>query len=360
MALPGEEESTHELLNAQTLVWNHIFKFMFPMSLKCAIELNIPEIIKNHGKPMTLSELTTALPINKAKSHYIHRMMRVLVHSKFFMKVAVNYENEQNEGYWLTPSSRLLLKDSALSIAPLFLLIHNPILMKPCSSISEWFTDDRVTAFETAHGLKFWEQAKEDSSLTKLFYEAMAGDSRFVSQVILKDCKKLFSGVGSLVDVGGGTGNMAKAIADAFPEMKCTVLDLPQVVSGLEGSSNLNYVGGDMFEAIPTADVVLLKWLLHDWDDEACIKVLKNCREVIPAGKEKGGKVIIIDIVLGYNNENDMVKEDQLLWDIAMMVYLNGKERSEKEWKQLFLDAGFSSYNITPILGVRSIIEVYP
>ncbi|KZV52041.1 trans-resveratrol di-O-methyltransferase-like [Dorcoceras hygrometricum] len=152
---------------------------------------------------------------------------------------------------------------------------------------------------------------------------------------------------------------MAKAIADSFPEMKCTVLDLPHVVSGLKGSSNLNYVAGDMFESIPTADVVLLKWILHDWNDEACIKILKKCREVIP-GKEKGGKVIIIDIVLGHNEENNIVTEDQLYYDILMMIYLNGKERNEKEWKQLFLDAGFSSYNITPALGVRSIIEVYP
>ncbi|XP_073119538.1 trans-resveratrol di-O-methyltransferase-like [Henckelia pumila] len=363
MALPCEEEySTHELLNAHAQVWNQIFKFILPMSLKCAIELNIPDIIKNHGKPMTLSELIGVLPINKAKSHYIHRLMRVLVHSKFFNKVYIEGENERNEGYWLTPSSNLLLKDSPLCVAPLVLLVLDPVLMNPCNNISEWLADDRITAFETAHGVTFWEKAKTVTSLNELFNEAMAGDARFVSGLVLKDCDKLFEGVESLVDVGGGTGMMAKAIADAFPEMKCTVLDLPHVVSGLEGScSNLNYVGGDMFEAIPAADVVLLKWILHDWKDEDCIKILRNCREVIPE-KKKGGKVIVIDIVLGYNeeDEDDTVKEDQIFYDIAMMVFVNGKERSEKEWEKLFLDAGFSSYKITPTLGVRSIIEVFP
>ncbi|KZV24379.1 trans-resveratrol di-O-methyltransferase [Dorcoceras hygrometricum] len=360
MALPaGEGEYTNELVNAHALVWNHIFSYMLPMSLKCAVELNIPDIIKGHGKPMTLSELTSALPINKAKSHYVHRIMRVLVHSKFFKKVDVEDGSERNEGYCLTPASTLLLKDSPLCVAHFLPLALDPYLMKSCSSISEWFADDCGTAFETMHGLKFWEKAKEDSSLNEVFNEAMASDARFMSQVILKDCKKLFAGVESLVDVAGGTGTMAKAIADAFPEMKCTVLDLPHVVSGLKGSSNLNYVAGDMFESIPTADVVLLKSILHNWDDEACIKILKKCREVIPA-KENGGKLIVIDMVLGYNEENNIVTEDQLYSDIVMMVYLNGKERNEKEWKQLFLDAGFSSYNITPALGVRSIIEVYP
>ncbi|XP_075477634.1 trans-resveratrol di-O-methyltransferase-like [Primulina tabacum] len=187
----------------------------------------------------------------------------------------------------------------------------------------------------------------------------MEADTRFLSHVMLKDCEKLFEGVESLVDVGGGTGTMAKAIADAFPEMKCTVLDLPHVVSGLKGVSNLIYVGGDIFEAIPAADVVLLKWILHNWNDEACIKILKKCREAIPE-KENGGKVIVIDIVLGYNEEDVTMKEDQLFQDMTMMLYLNGKERSEKEWEIVFIDVGFSSYKITPALDVRSIIEVYP
>ncbi|XP_073026544.1 eugenol O-methyltransferase-like [Primulina eburnea] len=308
---------------------------------------------------MTLAELISALPINKAKSHCVHRIMRVLVHSKFFIKVDTKDENKKNEGYWLTPSSNLLLKDSPLCVAPFLLAVLDPNLMGACYYISEWLADDHATPFETTYGFMFWEKAKTANSLNELFNEAMACDSRFVSHVMLKDCGKLFEGVESLVDVGGGTGTMAKAIADAFPEMKCTVLILPHVVSGLEGFGNLNYVGGDMFAEIPTTDVVLLKWILHDWNDKDCIKILQKCKDAI-LGKERRGKVVIIDIVLGYNEENDTVKEDQLFFDVAIMVDLNGKERSEREWEKLFLDAGFSSYKITPALGVRSIIEVYP
>lgn len=69
----------------------------------------------------------------------------------------------------------------------------------------------------------------------------------------------MFEGVSSLVDVGGGTGKVAKAIADAFPNMKCTVFDLPHVVAGLQDTENLNYLGGDMFVAIPPAGAILLK-----------------------------------------------------------------------------------------------------
>jgi methylase of polypeptide subunit release factors len=77
--------------------------------------------------------------------------------------------------------------------------------------------------------------------------------------VLINECKEVFEGLGSLVDVGGGTGTVAKSIAEAFPHLDCTVFDLPHVVADLQGSENLKYVGGDMFEAIPPADGIVLK-----------------------------------------------------------------------------------------------------
>ena len=86
----------------------------------------------------------------------------------------------------------------------------------------------------------------------------MASDSRLMSLVV-KDYKPIFEGLGSLVDVGGGTGTVAKIISEAFPHMKCTVFDLPHVVANLKDSQNLKYVGGDMFQSIPSADAILFK-----------------------------------------------------------------------------------------------------
>ncbi|KAF5198424.1 Myricetin o-methyltransferase [Thalictrum thalictroides] len=114
-----------------------------------------------------------------------------------------------------------------------------------------------------------------------------------------------------------------------------------------------------MFESIPSADIILLKWILHDWSDEECVKILKKCSEAIPS-KDKGGKVIIIDIVIQEDNGKYESTESQLCLDILMMVVLTGKERTETEWKKLILEAGFTSYKITHALGLRSIIEVFP
>nr|POE80743.1 trans-resveratrol di-o-methyltransferase [Quercus suber] len=154
----------------------------------------------------------------------------------------------------------------------------------------------------------------------------MASDS-LLMKLVIKDYKPIFKGLGSLVDVGGGTGTMARIISETFPHMKCTGLDLPHVAK-LPDSKNLKYVGGDIFQYIPPADAILFKWILHNWSDEECVNVLKNCKEAIM------GKV--------------------------MMVLLPGKERSQKEWEKLFLEAGFSHYKIVSSFGMRSLIEVYP
>ncbi|KAL0302088.1 UNVERIFIED_CONTAM: 8-hydroxyquercetin 8-O-methyltransferase [Sesamum angustifolium] len=88
---------------------------------------------------------------------------------------------------------------------------------------------------------------------------AMACDAKLAATVITQDCRNVFEGLKSMVDVGGGTGTVAKAVADAFTGLNCVVLDLPHVVAGCEGNENLTFVAGDMFEYIPPADAVFMK-----------------------------------------------------------------------------------------------------
>ncbi|KAL6141245.1 hypothetical protein ACLB2K_059535 [Fragaria x ananassa] len=350
-------DNSNELLHAQAHIWNHIFNFINSMSLKSAIQLGIPDIINKHGRPMTLSELTSALPINPTKSHSIYRLMRILIHSGFFAKKKLSKSDE--EGYVLTDASQLLLKDHPLSMTPFLNAMLDPVLTKPWHYLSTWFQNDDPTPFDTAHGMTFWDYGNHQPSIAHFFNDAMASDARLVTSVIVDECRGVFEGLDSLVDVGGGTGTVAKAIADAFPHIECTVLDLPHVVADLQGSKNLKYTGGDMFEAVPPADAVLLKWILHDWNDEECVKILERSKEAITS-KDKKGKVIIIDMMMENQKGDEESMETQLFFDMLMMALLTGKERNEKEWSKLFTDAGFGDYKITPILGLRSLIEVYP
>ena len=86
---------------------------------------------------------------------------------------------------------------------------------------------------------------------------------------------------------------------------------------------------------------------------------MEKCRNAISAKGNKG-KVIIIDVVINEKQDKNEMTQTKLLWDVVMMAGLNGRERSEEEWKKLFLEAGFQNYKIFPIFGFRSLIEVYP
>ncbi|KNA22992.1 hypothetical protein SOVF_028820 [Spinacia oleracea] len=216
--------------------------------------------------------------------------------------------------------------------------------------------------FHIAQGSHLYERMPSVSKFNVFFNQAMASDARLVSALLVTttEFKGLLEGVGTLVDVGGGDGTLAKAIAEAYPMMNCVVFDLLHVVDGLQGNGrNLTYVAGDMFEVIPRAHAIILKWIMHNWSDDNCIKVLKRCKESIPS-KDEGGKLLIIEMVVGISSDNVNHSQSQFLMDMQMVSVLGAKERTEQQWKHLFINSGFGDYKILPILGSRSVIEVYP
>lgn len=350
-------DQSAKLLQAQTHILNQTFSFMKSLSIKCAIDLCIPDVIHKYGQPMPLSQLIASLPIHHSKIHNIHRFMRILTLSGFISEHN-DTENEPEVRYALTDASILLLKDHPLSVTSLLQLALDPIVVNPWFQLSNWFTNEDPTPFHTQNGMTFWDYISHDPKLNRLFNDGMTGDTRLVSSVLIEKCKGVFEGLESLVDVGGGTGTMAMAISKSFPQLKCIVFDLPHVVDGLHGTESIEYVGGNMFEAIPSAHSIMLKWILHNWNDEECLKILKKCKEAMRG--EDQGKVIIIDMVMGDEKSDSELDKTKLFYDMLMMSLFTGQERNEKEWAKLFFSAGFNNYKIFPVLGLKSLIEVYP
>ncbi|MBA0813649.1 hypothetical protein Gohar_027480, partial [Gossypium harknessii] len=117
----------NELLQAQAHVLNHILNFINSMSLKRAIDLGIPYIIQNHGKPKAITDLDAALPLlNPTKACNIYRLMRILAHLGFFAQRNL-CNDAQEDGYVLTNASHLLLKDNPLSVTPFLKAMLDPI-----------------------------------------------------------------------------------------------------------------------------------------------------------------------------------------------------------------------------------------
>ncbi|PKA47249.1 Trans-resveratrol di-O-methyltransferase [Apostasia shenzhenica] len=348
-----------ETLKAHSILWNHALSFIKSMCLKCAVELRIPDAILSNGMAATVSELSAALSIPPCKTRRLRILLRLLSREGVF-ESHVNLSGE--EAFGLTPVSRLLTSaDHRPSASPFILMLLDHHLVDPCQQLSRWFhlADAATTPFEMTHGKTFWDLAGDRPEFNDLFNKGMASDSGFVMDVVTHIGSSAFRGITTLVDVGGGTGKTVAALVEAFPELRCTVFDLPHVVNTAPKIPGVEFVGGDMFVEVPRADAALLKWILHDWSDEDCVKILQCCKGAIPT-REKGGKVIIIDIVVGAGASTQASVETQLLFDLEMMILTTGKERDEGEWRKLFVAAGYNNYKITPSIGLRSIIEVYP
>jgi hypothetical protein len=191
----------------------------------------------------------------------------------FSVKQAATLASDgQGPVYKLTTASRLLVKDESLTTSqqlPPFLYTH--LMLTPCRESTEgmglnaWFRQEQDQPQPAAgpfalefNGQTVWERAEHDAT-TFPFDDAMASDTAFLMPIVLKECGEVFHGLTSLVDVAGGLGGAAATIAAAFPDLKCTVLDLPQVVAKAPTDTNVHYVAGDIFQSIPPANAVFLK-----------------------------------------------------------------------------------------------------
>ncbi|CAN0913067.1 Trans-resveratrol di-O-methyltransferase [Linum grandiflorum] len=333
-----------DLLDTEPQLWNHSFGYVKSMTVQCAVELGIPDVIQSHGRPITLVDLVAGLGIRPAKAPFVSRLLRMLTHLGYLTV----QEEEGEERFSLTRLSSLLVKENPFNSRAFVLTATEPIMMNPWHHMSAWFRssgDDKDDPFAFSHGgKKVYQLAAENPRLAEMINETFLGDSLLLGKVLVTKFRSSFEGLTSLVDVGGNTGTTAKAIAEAFPDIKCTVFDLPHVISSTPAKGNLNYVGGDMFEGIPSADAVLFK---------VCIPVLPS--------KNPAGKVMIIDHVLDHESCRDGAStETLLLFDLVTMGATEGTARTEQQWRELFREAGFSDYRISPLCGLRAFIQVFP
>ncbi|MFD0207964.1 methyltransferase [Streptomyces hirsutus] len=161
------------------------------------------------------------------------------------------------------------------------------------------------------------------------------------------------------VDVGGAGGNLVQTLMQRHPGLTGVVLDLPHVGAEADASAaalgvrdRFSFVGGDFFEQVPPADVHLLKFVLHDWDDESCVRILRNCRKAL----RPGGRVLVMELLV------DKVGTPGLepLMDLNMMALSTGRERSLDEFENLFERAGLTPASTLPSASRVSVLEAVP
>ncbi|WP_449061922.1 methyltransferase [Planomonospora algeriensis] len=204
-------------------------------------------------------------------------------------------------------------------------------------------------AFEHVFGRPVFAHLEDDPGKASVFNAGMAAGTAFFREVPLAYD---FSGARTVVDLAGGTGALLGAVLRDHPEAGGILFDLPEVVA--TASEHLarmavldrcELVGGDLFASVPEGgDVYLLSRILHDWDDDRCVRLLRNCAEAMAPGAE----LLIIERV---------VSADACLplaYDLHMMVMTGGRERTEQEYQALLESAGLLSGKLVDLpLGMR-------
>ena len=209
-------------------------------------------------------------------------------------------------------------------------------------------------AYDHVHGMGLFDYFSQNPDIGKTFDEAMTSFSSTEVPAVIQGYD--FSGIRKLVDVAGGHGSLLCAALKANAAMSGVLFDMPSVVPGsrstieAEGlAGRCEVMGGDMFQSLPAGgDAYMMKHIIHDWDDERSIKILKNCRSAMTPD----GKILIVETVIKPGNDPDFFK----LLDIAMLT-ISGRERTEAQFDALLGRAGLRLTRVVPTESAVSVVE---
>lgn len=210
-------------------------------------------------------------------------------------------------------------------------------------------------AFRRRHGMSLFEWYNDHPDEGAVFAGAMGDNSRRETEAFLASYP--FEEIHHLVDVGGCQGQLLQAVLKAHDHLRGTLFDLPAVVSDVsvppELSARLQVESGDFFAGVPAgADAYLLKHIIHDWDDDACVRILSQIRKAMAPL----GRVLILEPVIPPGNDPFPGK----LLDLNMLVMTEGgRERTAVEYGQLLERSGFRVSRILPTPGVISVVEAF-
>ena len=211
------------------------------------------------------------------------------------------------------------------------------------------------TGMERAHGMGEYQYLMRHPEQATHFNAAMIGYHGDEPGAIAE--RYDFSGVGTLVDVGGGSGNLLATILRANPQLRGILLERPQVVPDAERTmaaagvaDRCTVVAGDFLQAVPAGgDLYIVSHCIHNWDEASCVRILENCRRAMGPG----GRLLIIEAIVRPGDEPDPAK----LLDLQMLVVPGGQERSRDEYGRLLELAGLRLTRVVPTRTSASLIE---
>ncbi|XP_047969223.1 caffeic acid 3-O-methyltransferase-like [Salvia hispanica] len=320
--------STEE--EARTLAIKCATGAVLPMVVKTAIELDLFQLIKNAGS-ISAEELAARIPTsNPGAGALLERILRLLTANS-----VLSCEGGDERRYTLSAVGKLFTKnEEGGSWCGMSLTAHDKVLMECWYHLKDAILEGGIP-FERAHGMSIFKYASNDSRFSNLLNQTMTDSTLEYKKIF--EMYSNFEGIESLVDVGGGIGVLLSIIISNNPSIKGINFDLPHVIQQAPSYPGIEHVEGDMFINVPKGDAIIMKNIMHDWGDEDCVRILKNCKAALP----RSGKVVIVEYVLPEIPESGV---EELL-NVMMSAYTSGgKERTEMEFRILGKQGGFQGF----------------
>jgi hypothetical protein len=272
----------------------------------------------------------------------LYRLLRALA------SVGVFHEDDERR-FSLTEAGQDLRSDSPTTIAGWAAFIGRPYFWEVWGNLLH-SVQTGENAFQHVHGTDVWTYRTQHPEESPVFDRAMTDLTRRVHAEVLDAYD--FGRFGTIVDVGGGQGALLAAILDAHPQVHGVLFDQPHVVSGATIGDRAVVVAGNFFESVPDGgDAYVLKWIIHDWEDEEGVAILESCRRAMAAD----AVVLLIERIVGEPNTDPATKFS----DLNMLVSPGGRERTLDEFAALFDRSGLALGDVYDA-GAMKVIEAAP
>lgn len=293
--------------------------------------------------PLPIDELAGRVG---ADADALGRLLRALISKGIFA--------QRDDGrYELTPMAELLRSDAPVSMAPMARFIGARQHREHWSLLTEAIKTG-TSVVPALRGKDFFDYLGDEPEFGQIFNDAMTGLSGLSIGPVVEAYD--FSRFATIVDVAGGHGRLLGAILASAPDAQGVLYDLPEVIAGAPAllqeshAERVRLAEGSFFDSVPTgADAYILKHIIHDWDDDASLRILRNVRSAAPAG----AALLLVETVIPEDDSGSIAK-----WtDMEMLIINNGRERTAGEYRRLFDAAGFEMVGVVDTASRFSIIE---
>jgi hypothetical protein len=312
-------------------------------ALQVVLRLGIPDRLADG--PRTTAELARE---TKVQEDALYRVLRALASVGIF-------EEDAPRRFALNLPGQMLRTGVPGGMRDMGLWVTSPFHFRVYGELMHSVRTGKPAAEKVA-GMPVFEYLAREKELSEIFNNAMSGFSDIVIQAALKAYD--FSGIDLLVDVAGGHGAVLSEILKKYPHMRGVLFDLEHVVKGAGPriaaagvKERLETRHGDFFKAVPPGgDAYIMKHIIHDWDDERALTILRNIHTAMGG---QNGRVILLEAVIPPGNSPDFGK----VIDLEMLAMPGGRERTQEELRRLFAEAGFELTRIVPTESPLSVIE---